>query len=163
MSDFIDGFRDSGRPVVILIYGDHNPWLGNNDYVYTELGIDLDAESEEGFSNRYATPYIIWANDAAKRALGNDFRGDGGDFSPCFLMNKLFELCSWGGDRYMKATNALKSYTDIVHTQGYFRAPGGTLTTALPDGAASRFYSNFRIIEYHRRTALASGARSPSR
>ncbi|MDR1590191.1 MAG: LTA synthase family protein [Oscillospiraceae bacterium] len=156
LEGFIDGYRDSADPVVILIYGDHKPWLGNSESVYAELGIDLDPTTEEGFYNRYTTPYIIWANDAAKAALGNDFTGDGGDFSPCFLMNKLFDLCSWGGDRYMKAANALRAYTDVVNTPtGYFRPGGGALTDTL-SGDAARFYSNFRIIEYRRASAFVT-------
>jgi hypothetical protein len=151
LSAFVDGFRDSGDPVIILLYGDHKPWLGNNEYVYGELGIDLDTETEDGFYNRYTTPYVIWANDAAKSVLGNDFTGEGGDFSPCFLMNKLFGLCSWGGDRYMKAANALMAHTDVINTPtNYFRQRDGALTDTLT-GAAEKAYSNFRIIEYHRR------------
>jgi phosphoglycerol transferase MdoB-like AlkP superfamily enzyme len=152
LNGFIDGFRDGDDPVVILIYGDHKPWLGNNESVYAEMGVNIDPETEDGFYNRYTTPYIIWANDSAKAVLGNDFTGEGGDFSPCFLMNKLFELCSWGGDRYMKASNALMAYTDVINTPtGYFRPGGGALTDTLT-GAAAKFYSNFRIIEYHRRS-----------
>ncbi|MDR2357581.1 MAG: LTA synthase family protein [Oscillospiraceae bacterium] len=151
LDGFIGGFRDSPDPVVVLIYGDHKPWLGNSESVYAEIGVNLDPETEEGFYNRYTTPYIIWANDAAKAVLGNDFTGEGGDFSPCFLMNKLFELCSWGGDRYMKASNALMAYTDVINTPtGYFRPGGGALTDTLT-GSAAEFYSNFRIMEYHRR------------
>jgi hypothetical protein len=151
LAEFVDGFRDSGDPVIILLYGDHKPWLGNNEYVYEELGINLDTETEDGFYNRYTAPYVIWANDAAKSVLGNDFTGEGGDFSPCFLMNKLFGLCSWGGDRYMKAANALMAYTDVINTPtNYFRQRDGVLTDTLT-GAAEKMYNNFRIIEYHRR------------
>ncbi|MDR1217797.1 MAG: LTA synthase family protein [Oscillospiraceae bacterium] len=148
---FVDGFRDSGDPVIILLYGDHKPWLGNNEYVYGELGISLAPETDDGFYNRYTTPYVIWANDAAKSVLGNGFTGEGGDFSPCFLMNKLFELCSWEGDEYMKAANALLEHIDVVNTPtNYFRLRDGSLTDTLT-GAAEKAYADFRIIEYHRR------------
>jgi phosphoglycerol transferase MdoB-like AlkP superfamily enzyme len=153
LAAFVDGFRDSADPVIILLYGDHKPWLGNNEYVYGELGISLAPETEDGFYNRYTTPYVIWANDAAKSVLGNDFTGEGGDFSPCFLMNKLFGLCSWRGDEYMKASTALMEHIDVINTPtNFFRQRGGALTATLT-GAAEKAYSDFRVIEYHRRQA----------
>ena len=41
------------------------------------LGIDLDVSTLEGFYNYYATPYIMYANDAAKQITGNQFVGEG--------------------------------------------------------------------------------------
>ena len=40
----------------------------------------------EGFSQYYATHYIIWANSAARERLGQSFQGNGKTVSPCFLM-----------------------------------------------------------------------------
>ena len=58
-------------------------------------GVDLDVSTQEGFYNYFSTPYLIYANKAARESLGQDFRGDGGDISPCFLMDKLFFECGW--------------------------------------------------------------------
>ena len=70
--------------------------------VYEEMGIDFDTSTLAGFRNYYATPYLIWANRASKEVLGADFTGDGGDFSPCFLMTRLFDACGWAGPGYMQ-------------------------------------------------------------
>ena len=148
MAAFTDHFRDMDEPVVILFFGDHMPWLGNGESVYAELGINMDVSTEEGFYNHYSTPYLIWANDAAKQALGNDFTGDGGSFSPCFLMNELFALCSWEGNSYMKVTDELKGYTDIVSTPTEYFRENGTLTTELTGDALS-FWTVFQNIEYY--------------
>lgn len=145
---FIDEFRSKNEPVVIVIFGDHKPWLGGGCEVYSELGINIDLSTEEGFYNFYTTPYLIWANDAAKTVLGNDFLGDGGDFSPCFLMNKVFELCGWSGSGYMKAANSLRIETPVVNTAtGYF-SENGVLTAKLSD-EADTVYKNFKKIEYY--------------
>jgi hypothetical protein len=148
--DFVGEFRDDPEPVVLMFYGDHKPWLGNDSYVYAELGIDLDSGDDASFYNTYTSPYLIWANDSAKAVSGSDFTGDGGDFSPCFFMNKLFALCSWGGDRFMKASNDLLAVTDVVNTPtGFFRENGVLTDTLSPD--AKRVYDSFRIIEEYRR------------
>lgn len=64
-----------------------NPWLGAGNSVYKEMGLDIAADHKEGFMNYYRTRYLVWANDAAKDVLGNDFVGKGPDIAPCFLMN----------------------------------------------------------------------------
>ena len=44
---------------------------------YEELGLDIDPGTEAGFRNHYSTEYLIWANDAAKAVLEEDFTGEG--------------------------------------------------------------------------------------
>ena len=137
-------------PVVLVIYGDHKPWLGNNNSVYTELGIVLDPSTKEGFYNYYATPYLIWANSAAKRVLGNDFTGTAGDFSPCFLMPALFDLCAWDGPPFMALARELRAYTPLVHEQGFYLENGVLTDTLSPEAEA--LYLRYRCAEYRRET-----------
>jgi hypothetical protein len=65
-------------------------------------------------------------------------------------MNRLFDLCGWGGDRYMKAADALMAYTDVVNAPtGYFREGGELTKTLSPE--ARRALDEFRMAEYFRR------------
>ena len=107
--DMVEELSSMDEPVVLVVFGDHMPYWGNYTTLdpYAELGINDDASTDEGFYNYYSVPYFIWANDAAKEALGEDFIGDGGDFGPYFLMNKVFELCGITGDEMMEASNTL--------------------------------------------------------
>jgi phosphoglycerol transferase MdoB-like AlkP superfamily enzyme len=146
--DFIDSFRDSDEPVVIVFFGDHMPWLGDGNSVYTELGINIDLSTEEGFYNYYSTPYIIWANDAAKSVTGGSFTGDGGDISSCFLMNKIFEECSWGGSAFMKINRELYNTMNVVNTGSYIYSIDGTLTRE-PTGDALELLNRFKYVEYY--------------
>jgi hypothetical protein len=148
ITDLIEYFRGRSEPVVVVLFGDHKPWLGNSNEVYRELGINIDLSTEEGFFDFYTTPYVIWANDAAKAALGSDFTGDGGDFSPCFLMNKLFDLCAWGGNQYMKAADDVRKYTSIINTATGEFFEDGKLTPQL-SAEADDVYKNFKKIEYY--------------
>lgn len=103
LMQFINALREDETPVVVVLFGDHNPWMGDGNSVYKAMGIDFDLDDKEGFEDYYATRYVIWANDAAKEVLGNDFQGEGPDLSPCFLMNEVFRLCGWTGPDYMQA------------------------------------------------------------
>ena len=77
LSDMVDAFRASDEPIVLVVFGDHKPWLGNGNSVYHALGVNLDQDSREGFYNYWSTPYLIWANEAAKAAVGRDIAGEG--------------------------------------------------------------------------------------
>lgn len=95
VTDLTGALEEMDEPVVLVLFGDHKPWAGNNASVYDELGIDLYLSTLEGLRSRYSTPYLIWANSAAKEVLGRDFVGEGDDFSACFLMPKVFDSCGW--------------------------------------------------------------------
>lgn len=135
-------------PVVLVLFGDHKPWMGNGGSVYEEMGIDFDTSTLAGFRNYYATPYLIWANRAAKEVLGADFTGDGGDFSPCFLMTRLFDACGWAGPGYMQLSRAMRDISPLLHTNGLF-LHDGVLTSVLSDTDRS-FYRSWLAVQYYR-------------
>lgn len=66
-SSFLDKLRVVDRPVVVVFFGDHQPWFGS-----TLSSLQLDGYEQDDpavFEQSYATPYMIWANyDVA----GND-------------------------------------------------------------------------------------------
>ena len=143
----IDQLRVEERPVVLVVYGDHKPWLGDGNTAYQELGVNLDTSTEEGFYNYYGTRYLIWANDTAKQTLGNSFTGEGADVSACFLMNLLFELCGWEGNAFMQATNEIRDVLPAVTTvDGYIQ--NGQFTKALDEVGLAALHT-YRDLEYY--------------
>ena len=146
--------RDTEEPVILVLFGDHKPWMGNRNTVYEALGVSLDLSTEDGFRNYYATPYLIWANDAAKAILGSDFSGSGPEISPCFLMNEVFSLAGWGGSEYMKFMNEVKEVLPVIHTSGRY-VTDGVLTQTLPEDAG-RWLERFRQVQYYRQTNFQS-------
>jgi len=150
LNRFVNELEALDRPTVLVFYGDHKPWLGNDAAVYQEIGADLDLETLTGFSNYYSTPYLIWANSAAKAVLGADFVGDGGDFSPCFLMAELFDRCGWGGPGFMQLQRDMRAVTPLLHERELY-LEGGVLTDTLSP-EAGEMYQRYRIAEYYRET-----------
>ncbi|MCI2055711.1 MAG: LTA synthase family protein [Oscillibacter sp.] len=145
----LDTFADSDKPVVVVLYGDHKPWLGDNSSVYAELGISLDTSTEEGLFNKYATDYIIWANDAAKAATGHDFTGNGPTLSSNYLMNEVFDQCGWTGNAYMQATEDIRQTLPIITTIGRY-AEGdsiGTRDDLTADGTEA--LQRFELLQYY--------------
>jgi len=149
LQDFIGYFEKSDEPTVIVLFGDHKPWLGDSNLVYTELGADFSLESDDSFYQYYNTPYIIWANDAAKETLGNDFIGGGGDFSPCFLSMKLFDLCSYDGNYTTNALRALYDQLDVVSITGRNRMRStGVLSQDLSKDAQAALDEYLKLQYY---------------
>ena len=149
LTEMVDVFREREEPIVLVVFGDHKPWLGNGNSVYNALGIDLSQASLESFYNYWATPYLIWANDAAKQAVGNDFVGRGPDISPCFLMNVLFDQLGWKGDAYMQAVEQCWRRMPVIHTGGACITADGRLVREL-DKEQAELVRQFRQLSYYR-------------
>lgn len=137
-----------GFVLMLVLFGDHKPWMGNGSSVYAEMGVDLDVSTQEGFYNYFSTPYLIYANKAAKESLGQDFRGDGGDISPCFLMDKLFFECGWTGDGFMQLQRETRAVTPLMHEDGY-RMVDGSITLDVPPDVAE-ICRRYLCAQYYR-------------
>ena len=140
-------FRQESRPVVLLVFGDHKPWLGYGNSAYQELGVNLDLATEEGFYNYYSTRYLIWANDAAKAALGGGFTGEGPDVSSCFLMNLLFDQLGWTGDSWAQATSAVWQEIPVLTDVGRY-VRNGELTAEL-DAEGQKHLQTYLELQYY--------------
>ena len=136
------------EPIVLVLFGDHKPWMGNGSSVYAEMGVDLDVSTQEGFYNYFSTPYLTYANKAARESLGQDFCGDGGDISPCFLMDKLFFECGWTGDGFMQLQRETRAVTPLMHEDGY-RMVDGSITLDVPPDVAE-ICRRYLCAQYYR-------------
>lgn len=149
--DMLEALRDDPTPVVVVLYGDHKPWLGDSNSVYTELGIDLDTSTPEGFLNYYSTEYVIWANDAAKNLTGCFFSGEGETISATFLMNKVFSLLGWQGNAYMQYTTDVMDRLPVVGGMGYYLLDDQVLTRDALPTELLELAKQFQRVEYYYR------------
>lgn len=153
----VDRLRESDRPVVLLIFGDHKPTLGSdiNNYTtaaYETFGIDMNVSSEQGFVDYYSTEYVIWANDAAKQMLGIDLAGKQGPMiSPCYLMNVLFDAVGWDcGSSYMQAMGGYMEQFPVVSSKGRVSV-NGVLSQSIP-ADQTEDYNDLLYIDYYNKT-----------
>lgn len=143
----LDRFRREERPVVVVVFGDHKPWLGYANSAYQELGVNLDLSTDEGFYNYYATRYLLWANDAAKEALGAEFTGEGEDVSACFLMNLVFDRLGWTGDAWTQAAADIRREIPVLTDVGRY-VRNGRLTAEL-DAAGQEILQRYLGLQYY--------------
>ena len=138
-----DSFSRSEEPVVLVFFGDHLPYLGDNRTGYQELGSDA-ALAEDQAQNRYAayeTPYIVWANEAAARELDWDNAvsalelPDDNRISASFLGQVILELTGRSDDSpWFSYLGELRRELPVVQPAACLTAQGSTvLRTELAD------------------------------
>lgn len=73
LGELTEYFSATEEPVLLVFYGDHLPYFGDERKGYAELGLDIaqgDAAADP--LDSYRTPYLIWANDACADAIDFD-------------------------------------------------------------------------------------------
>ena len=144
---FIHKLEVEEDPVVFVLFSDHLPWMGDGNVYYAEMGIDFSTSSEEIVRQQHTTEYLLWANNAAKKVLGNDFVGEGPTISPCYLMNILFEQCSWDGPTYMQVMDEQRKVFPVVSTVGKY-VVDDVFTCEIPE-ERKELFSQFVCLQHY--------------
>lgn len=143
LREYIDS---QSEPIVLILFGDHKPRLGNEDEVYNMLGINLDNSTPEGAENYYGTDYLFYANSAAKKALGKRFVGTGNTISPIFIMNELFEYIGLKGPAYMNYMSDVKKEFEVIN-KTYLRQNDKYIPAS--ENADNDVLREQKIVEYY--------------
>lgn len=153
---FIDQLRQLDRPVVLVFFGDHQPYFPDtyNDQWFT-------GEDEATHQERlWQTDYIVWANyDIA----GNTQTSEVDNLSINYLGATLMELIGAPLSDFQKAQLSLRSALPALNKTGFCDAEGtwhlanaatdkksdastalGKATNALSDYATMQYYNLFR-------------------
>lgn len=146
LKKLVDNLRNVEEPTVVVVFGDHNPWLGKDAACYEMMDINLDLSTADGFENYFETPYIIWGNEAAKQSLNKDFAGEGEDVSPNFLMSELFQCLGWEGNEYMQYLMNVREHFDVINKVNF--KENGKYTSVL-SRENQQLYEEFLNVEYY--------------
>jgi hypothetical protein len=150
-------FSNSGAPVVIVFFGDHRPYLGDNQQGYSELGMGLTPEvgGSDSYLRSFETPYVVWANltaaevldwDSAVSAL--DLPSDG-RISACYLGATILELTGRGGESpwFQTLTEARRQLPVLQNTT--YVTSDGTVTETLTE-EQEQLLSKLRSWSYYK-------------
>lgn len=141
---FLKSFENE-EPTLFIIYGDHNPSLGENNSGFAYLGVDIESDSLEAYKNKYTTPYYIHANKSLKDLWGKDFVGKGPNLSTEFLLAYAFDYLDLQGPSMLRVQNkvfpGLEAYNDsIIQVDDNL-----SFTGSYKD---QDFLNRYRFIEY---------------
>ncbi len=150
-------FDAQDEPVVLVFFGDHLPYLGDNQLAYRELGLDVGPGGDGGeISLRsYETPYVIWANASAARALDWKNTADSlalpenGVISACYLGAVLMELTGRTGESpWFDFLNQLRREVPVVQKNVYVSIDGAMFTD--PGEPLAENISRWRQWSYYK-------------
>lgn len=136
----VEYFENVKEPTIVVLFGDHNPYLEN---AYSELNINMDRSNIEGFENYYETPYIIYGNPAAKKLFNKSFEGEGETISPFFLMPELFDYLGFEGNEYMQYLIELKKQINVITT--YYYKDNNEFVSAYDN----KLVNDFKNVNYY--------------
>ena len=156
LTEYFDG-RD--EPVLLVFWGDHLPAMGANFGAFREIGLTTGDESGvDSALDTYATPYVIWANEAFDAQYGFRDRvnkldmGADDRISDIYLGELVYELLDMqGADAYFDYLGQARRTLSVICT-GRYALPDGTLTDSLtPEQQAVedklRKWTYYRVID----------------
>ena len=134
---------------MIVLFGDHKPWLGDNSSVYAELGIDLNyTDPEEASATITARATSSGRTMPPSRRSATPLQARDVLLGSYFLMDQLFRECGWGIPAYMQAVRACSSEVPVLSVSGLYMKDG-VVTDDLGD--AAELVRQFRELEYYER------------
>lgn len=149
-------YSAQSEPVLLVFFGDHLPYLGDNRQGYAELG--LPAAEIVGGEDPYAAytaPVLIWCNDAAAEAL--DFENavdaldlpEDGRISACYLGAAVLELTGRGEvSPWFAFLNEMRRELPVLHN-GFYESADGVISTERTD-QQSELVSRMRCWAYYK-------------
>lgn len=173
LSVYIEGARDAdamlGRlrayfaaqedPVVLAFFGDHLPYLGDNQAGYQEAGISLTPEENgtDSFLRAYETPYVIWANDAAAEALDWPAAAEAlqlpenGSLSACYLGATVLELAGRAQESaWFQYLTELRRELPVIQKETVMHADGSITTADELEQAQKDLIAKLRNWSYYK-------------
>ena len=150
---FLEKLRDLDRPVVVVMYGDHQPFFPDK---YNNRWFTNEDKAEHNM-RLWTTDYLIWANyDVA----GNDQDSHVDNLSTNYLGTEMMNIIGAPLNDYQKAQLTLRSALPAINTTGYLDATGtiylssvkedengGDAQTSLQKALQAR--SEYATIQYY--------------
>ena len=151
--DFVGKLRKLDRPVVLVFFGDHQPFFPDK---YNNRWFTNEDKAEHNM-RLWTTDYLIWANyDVA----GNDQDSHVDNLSTNYLGTEMMNIIGAPLNDYQKAQLTLRSALPAINTTGYLDATGtiylssvkedengGDAQTSLQKALQAR--SEYATIQYY--------------
>lgn len=153
-------FSQQDTPVLLVFWGDHLPFLGENRQGYEELGLEIADATESGENPvcGYETPYVLWVNDAAAEALQWEQAlealqlPEDGRISASFLGAAVVELTGRTGESpWFDFLNQVRRELPVVHNRHVYDFQGNYLETLNDEQEA--LITQWRRWSYYKLTA----------
>lgn len=140
--ELIEYFKKVKEPTAIVLYGDHQPNLGEDfTAIVDERSGDKDLESPEHIEKRYQTPFLIWTNYDIREHEGVQLSDN---YLSAFVLRTL-GLPMTGYDKFiMDLSREVPFYSAIAYSDR-----DGNVYAVSDDSKCSDLIRQYRILQYN--------------
>ncbi len=116
----INYFSNQEEPTIILLFGDHQPYVEDEFYDSLLSKSYADPTSKEAIEKKYITPFIIWANYDIDTEKYKDIT----DISANYLASLLLDVANLQKTPYLEFLDELRAEIPIITGNGYMDKTG---------------------------------------
>lgn len=138
--ELVSYFRTVEEPVILCIFGDHLPKLG--EWIQEVMGKPEDMLTLEEKEAMYAVPYMVWAN------YDTPYQGCVMDTSANYLGALLLENAGIQGTAYTDFLLKMREQIPVYNAFGY-RTDDGIWHPFDEETSASGWIRDYRILQYY--------------
>ncbi|MCD8104285.1 MAG: sulfatase-like hydrolase/transferase [Lachnospiraceae bacterium] len=137
----VEYFEEVEEPVVILMFGDHQPNIGDSAYEYL-LGGTEDELTDEELMEKYKIPFICWANyDIEEETIEAT--------SLNYLYSILAERLGLEMTGYQEYLLDLMEEIPVINSIGYWGSDGVFYELDDEDSPYYELVNQYNILEYN--------------
>ena len=139
LEELLNYFRTYDEPVIVVLFGDHQPRLEDGFYEYV-TGSPVNEWSLEQRMNQYKTPFIIWHNyEAESKELG--------EVSLNYLASIMMESAGLEMSDYQRFSLEQYKQIPVISTIGLKTSDGQLFGRGETD--YSEWMKNYRTLVYN--------------
>lgn len=135
----LDYFSEQKEHTIIVLFGDHQPYVEDEFYKEMLSQNYEDINSKEAIENKYITPFMIWANYDIDEEKYADIK----DISANYLASLVLDVAGIQKTPYLHFLDELRSEIPIITGNGYVDKNG-----LYHDFTETNEYTNL-IDNYH--------------
>ena len=142
LEELITYFEKEDEPTMIVMFGDHQPALGDETYniLYGENENEVGEEDRE---KRYITPLLIWSNYEIEE-------GNVEQISSNYLSSYMFYQAGLPLTSYQKLLLDLYQYYPVINAQGVYDAQGTYWSwDDVQNSSEYEKLHNYQIVQYY--------------
>lgn len=148
LKELIDYFSNTSRPVMVVLFGDHQPAV-EEEFVESLLGTRLTNATVSQNQKRFATPFMIWTNYSSQSGYIEKMSAN-------YLSTLILQQAGLQMTDYNRYLSSMYQKLPVIDTTGYITADNKYYTydddteyTPLLDGYDKIIY-NFMFDQLNR-------------
>lgn len=153
LGNLISFLDDQKDPIILLFYGDHKPFLGDEYLAYREL--DKNFAKSDKYTKQietYETPYFIWSNKAGLKSFNENKKAidlqNPKELSCFYLGGLLTQLSGYEGlSPFIDFVNEVRDDLPVIH-RGHYKTATENYKSSL-DKEDQELLKNYQLWQYY--------------